>query len=117
MCSAAGCSDPSTLAIFNSLSGLPSNASTGFVVVGRKRSHGAMVACCLPYAVSIASDCYHWCELPTDGLDGFASGLVRHGMEKGIVGLNTSGAVGTTTGRKLVGFVVWVPFFANALHL
>ncbi|KAK6224381.1 hypothetical protein QIS74_02708 [Colletotrichum tabaci] len=85
MSSNISCPDASTLPPFDSLSGLPRNVSVGFVPVGRNGSHEAMSSCCSPEAVNVASDCYYWCELPTEGLNGFASCLVRRGMADGII--------------------------------
>lgn len=95
MSSASDCPDPSVLPSFKSLPGLPSNISIGFVPVARNGSREAMASCCAPSPVG-TDDCNYWCELQSDGPDGFASCLVRHGMEKGIVGLHTSDASGTT---------------------
>ncbi|WDK21269.1 hypothetical protein CGRA01v4_12558 [Colletotrichum graminicola] len=70
---------------------------------------------CSPHTVSVASDCYYWCELPA--YSELALCLVRHGMEPGIVGLHMGSAAGPMAGRKLVGLVAWAPLFAIALHL
>ncbi|WQF82854.1 hypothetical protein CDEST_07868 [Colletotrichum destructivum] len=117
MSSNTSCPDASTLPTFDDLSGLPRNVSVGFVPVGRNGSHEAMSSCCSPEAVNIASDCYYWCELPTDGLNGFASCLVRRGMADGIVGVHESSAASSTTSRNLTGLILWALFVTSALRL
>ncbi|KAK6218084.1 hypothetical protein QIS74_02516 [Colletotrichum tabaci] len=76
MPSTASCPDPSSLPDFVNIHGIPGNVSTGFVPVGRNGSYEAMTTCCLPSVVSIASDCYYWCELPKNALDGFEAAAV-----------------------------------------
>lgn len=113
MSSASGCPDPSVLPAFENLPGLPSNISIGFVPVARNGSREAMASCCAPSPVG-TSDCNYWCELPEAGLDGFASCLVRNGMEKGIVGVHTSGASGPAGLARLA---VCALLVAGVVHL
>ncbi|KAL0938206.1 uncharacterized protein CTRU02_207937 [Colletotrichum truncatum] len=117
MSSNISCLDPSALPPFNNVPDLPRNVSVGFVSVGRNGSHEAMSSCCSPQAVNIASDCYYWCELSKGGLEGFGSCLMRHGMEKGIVGMHVSNAASPTTGRNLAGLLLWVLCVTSALRL
>lgn len=119
MSSTSGCPDPSTLPAFENLPGLPRNISIGFVPVARNGSHEAMASCCAPSPVD-TDDCNYWCELQRADTDGFASCLVRHGMEKGIVGLHTSGASGTSgpaVRRGLARIAVCALLVASVVHL
>ncbi|KAK2764640.1 hypothetical protein CKAH01_04805 [Colletotrichum kahawae] len=86
MNSTANCPDASGLPDFTNIHGIPSNVSTGFVPIGRNGSYEAMSACCFPSNISIADDCYYWCEMPTESLASFGSCLMRNGIEKGMTG-------------------------------
>ncbi|KAK2026588.1 hypothetical protein LX32DRAFT_695481 [Colletotrichum zoysiae] len=116
MSSAARCPDNNFLPDFHGIPGLPSDVTVGFVPASRNNSLEAMTACCSPRPVSLASDCYYWCELSTG--TGFGSCLRLNGIEPGITGMHTSGgAASPMTGRKLVGLAAWALFVAAALHL
>ncbi|GKT45200.1 uncharacterized protein ColSpa_05381 [Colletotrichum spaethianum] len=113
--SAASCPDASSLPDFVNIHGIPGNISTGFVPIGRNKSYEAMTTCCFPEDVSTASDCYYWCEVPKDALDGFGSCLARQGMGRGIVGFHESGSSRSTTGGSLVGLAVWLLLVTSVL--
>ncbi|KAF0315634.1 oxidoreductase family protein [Colletotrichum asianum] len=112
------CPDASGIPDFANIHDIPSNVSTGFVPIGRNGSYVAMSACCSPSAVSIASDCYYWCEIPTEeALDSFGSCLIRNGLERGIVGLHESGAASSKTRLNAGGLAVWALLVISAICL
>ncbi|KAK2050102.1 hypothetical protein LZ31DRAFT_258536 [Colletotrichum somersetense] len=105
--SAASCPDGSSLPDFVNIHGIPSNINTGFVPVRRNGSYEAMTACCFPEAVNTASDCYYWCKVPNDAVNGLGSCLRRQGIGRGIVGFHESKSSRSITGGSLVGVTVW----------
>ncbi|KAF6812659.1 hypothetical protein CPLU01_14850 [Colletotrichum plurivorum] len=117
MNSTANCPDASGIPDFININGIPRNISTGFVPIGRNGSHEAMSACCSPSIVSIADDCYYWCEVSTEALDGFGSCLNRNGIGKGVVGTHESSTAGARTRLNAGGLAVWVLLLTGVLCL
>ncbi|KAF6786799.1 hypothetical protein CSOJ01_15357 [Colletotrichum sojae] len=117
MNSTTTCPDASSLPDFANINGIPSNISTGFVPIGRKGSQAAMSACRSPSTVSIADDCYYWCEVSTEALDGFGACLNRNGIGRGVVGTHESSAAGARTGLNAGGLAVWALLLTGALCL